>query len=687
MHGLTKERSAPQSVLTGSLRWSQRVAAGCGLVAMLLGAAAHGGAFPPSETIFPDTTKAWISVPDSQGFGDAFNRSTYGRLLKDPNMKPFVESFRKQLSESGSKRLANLGLKLEDLDAVPGGEIAAAAIGLDDGLLATVLLVDTTGHDAEADALLTKIEERLVERQAKKVAVEGLPEAIRVYTLPPDADAARRDEQDTRDRRVAFARAPAALIVGDHAATVADVLATLSKGRADSLASLPSFAAVAKECGQHVAPSTKPLRWYVDPFGFATAYQATNPPREKKKGPDYVAILNRQGFGAVKGAGGFVSFDDGLYELRHHAMIYAPPLEGRQPFAIDRFDGAARMLHFPDAETIAPPVWAPRDLSSWISLQWDLQNAFHSIEPLVDDIVGEEGVFDDVIASLKEDPDGPQIDVEKDLVACLGTRVTVISDYAEPIDVESERLVIAIEATDPERVAQTVAKSMSTDPDMQKVEFNGLVIWELVDRTMEIPKLEIETPGGAIPHADDEDEDPRDARRRRQRMREREEKLLPHSAVTIANGHLLIASHRDFLERVLTTSGGAESLATAPDYAAAGGELAKLLPGKAAARSFNREDEAIRPAYEMLRQGMMPKSKSMLGQLLNGLLGDGQDGHVREQKIDGSTLPEFDLIRGYLGTGVTGLRTLPDGWSITGCTLPKGPEPEVARRPVTPVGR
>ena len=686
MHGLTKERSAPRCGSTSWWRWAQVLVACSGMLMVAATAAAEEAAFPPSETIFPATTKAWISIPDSRGFGDAFNRSAYGQLLKDPNMKPFVESFRKQLSESGSKRIAKLGLKLEDLDAVPGGEIAAAAIGLDDGLLATVLLVDTTGHDKEADALLTTIEERLVERQAKKRTVEGLPEAIRVYSLPPDADAARRDEQATRERRVAFARAPGALIVGDHAATVADILATLAKGRADSLASLPGFAAVLKQCGQHVAASAAPLRWYVDPFGFATAYQATNPPREKKKGPDYVAILNRQGFGAVKGAGGFLAFDDGVYELRHRAMIYAPPLEGRQPFAIDRFDGAARLLHFPDVETLAPPAWTPRDVSSWISLQWDLQNAFNSIEPLVDDVVGEEGVFDDVIASLKEDPDGPQIDVENDLVGCLGTRVTVISDYAEPIGVESERLVIAIEATDPERVAQTVAKSMSTDPDMQQVDFNGLVIWELVDRTMEIPKLEIETPGGAIAHADNDD-DPRDARRRRQRLREREEKLLPHSAVTIANGHLLIASHRDFLERVLTTSGGGVSLASSTDYSAAAVELGKALPGKSAARAFNREDEAIRPAYEMLRQGMMPKSKSMLGQLLNGLLGDGKEGHVREQKIDGSTLPEFELIRGYLGTGATGLQTLADGWYITGFTLPKGPEPEVARRPVTPVGR
>jgi len=674
VHGLIKERLLP----------CLKVAFSCSLLVIVSATCSQAESFPPSETIFPATTRAWISLPDSRGFSEAFGQSTYGQLTQDPSMKPFIESFRRQLAESGGERLGKLGLKLKDFEKVPGGEIAAAAIGLDDGLLATVLLVDTTGHEEEAIALLKKIEKRLVDQKSRKLSVKGMPEEIRIYALPPSADDAVRDVEDVRELRVAFATVPGALVVGDHAATVADVLAALDKGRADSLASHNTFAAVAKHCGEHMANAVAPLRWYIDPFRFAAGYKATNPPRERRKGPDYLAILGRQGFDVIKAAGGVVAFDDGIYEMRHHAMIYAPPLDGREPFAVDRFDGAARLLHFPNVDSISPPAWAPRDVSSWVSMKWDLQNAFQSIEPLVDDIVGEKGVFDDVIASLKEDPDGPQIDVEKDLVGCFGNEVTVISDYVEPIGVESERLVIAIKTTDPEKVAETVGKSMATDPDMQRVESNGHVIWELIDRTMEIPTLEIETPGGAIPHADD---DPRTARRRRQQLREREEKLLPHSAVTTAHGYLLIASHRDFLERVLATPESGESLATSGDYSVASVELSKLLPGSVAAGSFNREDEAIRPVYETLRQGMMPKSKSMLGQLLNGILGDGKEGSVREQKIDGSLLPEFDVIRHYLGVGGVGLQTLSDGWCITGFSLSKGPEGEVARRPVSPVGR
>ena len=658
------------------------------LLGILLGlfivpAAASAGSFPPSETVLPATTRAWLSISDPQGFRASFDRTQYGQLLKDPVMKPFVESFREQLRNAGKQRLGKLGLTLEDLEKIPGGELALAAIEPTPGVLVSVLLVDTTDNEAETTALIERITQRLIEQKATKLVDAAANAAGQTtFQLPPEPNAAVGSQ-----RQVSFALAPSALVVGDNAAMVAQVLGTLKQGRKDNLSTLPAFQAMTARCGKQVPASADPLRWFVDPLGYAKVYQAANPPREKRKGPDYVAILGRQGFDAVKGAGGVVFFDDGSYEARHHTMVYAPPLEGRQPFAADRFDLAAQMMQFPNADSIVPPPWVPREVSSWVAMQWDLANAFNSAESFVDDVVGEKGVFDDVIASLKEDPDGPQIDVEQDLVACLGKRISVISDYATPIGTDSERLVIAIEATDPEKVAATVAKSMATDPDMQKIESGNHVIWEMIDRSSAIPKLEIETPGGAIAHADGGDEDD-DAHRRRNRLREREEKLLPHSAVTVAHGHLLIASHRDFLERVLAANGGAESLASAPDYASVTVEMKRLFPSMTAMRSFGRAEESVRPTYEMLRQGSMPKSKSMMGQLLNGLLGDGKEGSVRTQKIDGSLLPDFELIRRYFGTVGLGMETVPEGWYLAGLALPRSQqEPEVARRPVTPVGR
>ena len=648
-------------------------------VAVIPSPRARAGSFVPSETIFPSSTRAWLSVANPQELRASFNRTQYGQLLKDPVMKPFVDGFQAQLRSAGKQRLGKLGLALEDLGKVAGGEVALAVIEPAPATMASILLVDTTGREAETKALLDQVEKRLLEQKATKADQTATTPGMTVFNLPSEPH-----DAVPRQRQVAIVSNSGVLVVGDVPAVVGQVVATLKQGRKDALASLPAFQAVVARCGKQVPPSAAPLRWFVDPLGYAKLSRAANPPRERRKGPDYIAILGRQGFDAVKGAGGMVFFDNGSREAQHHTLVYAPPLPGREPFAADRFDLAARMLRFPNADSIEPPRWVPRDVSSWVAMQWDIAAAFASAEPLVDDIVGEKGVFDDVIASLKEDPDGPQIDVEKDLIASLGTRVSVLGDYATPIDIDSERLVIAIEAKDPAKVAATVAKSMGTDPDMRKLESNGYVIWEMIDRSASIPKLEIETPGGAIAHADD-DSDPH---HHRKRLREREEKLLPHSAVTVAHGHLLIASHRDFLERVLATSAGEGGLATAADYTVVTGEMKKLFPGMSAMRSFGRADESVRPAYEMLRKGEMPKSKSMMGQLLNAALGDGKEGSVRTQKIDGSTLPDFELIRKYFGTVGLGMESVPEGWYLAGLALPRSQvEPEVARRPATPVGR
>ena len=645
---------------------------------------ALGAGFQPSETVFPDTTRAWLSIPNPRGLHERFDRSNYGQLVADPAMKPFVDGVKEQISKNGRQRLEKLGLTLEDLEGIPGGELAVAAIEAQPGKLATVLIVDTTGHEAEAKSLVEKITSRLVERKATVLPINGAPPQLTAYQLPDDTE----DDRVPKNRRVAFALAPQALVVGDDALQVGQAFAVLGQGRKDSLASTSAFAAVNKPCQKALPAASSPVRWYVDPLAFAKAYQAANPPKEKRKGPDYVAILGRQGFDAVKGAGGVIAFGEGPHALRHHTMIFAPPLPGREPQAVDSYDLAARMLRFPNAESLAPPAWVPRDVTGWSALQWDMQTAFASAESLVDDVVGEKGVFDDVIASLKEDPDGPQIDVENDLIACLGKRVAMLTDTVEPIGTDSDRLVIAIEAVDEAKVAATIAKVMDADSDMRKIDLAGHVAWELIDHSAAIPQLEIETPGGAVVHADDERRhNPDDeAHRRRARLREKEEKLLPHSSVTVAKGHLFIASHRDILEKVLVTPGGADALASSPDYTAALAEIERLLPGPGALKSFGREADTVRPAYEMLRQGSMPKSKSVFGQLLNGILGDGKPGTVREQRLDGSTLPDFEQVRRYFGTAAMGMQSRPDGWFISGMSLPPT-SPEVAAKPTTTTDR
>lgn len=327
------------------------------------------------------------------------------------------------------------------------------------------------------------------------------------------------------------------------------------------------------------------------------------------------------------------------------------------------------MLRFPNSAGLAPAAWVPGSTASWISFEWDIANAFDSMQPLVDDIVGEAGVFEDVIASLEEDPDGPQINVRDDLIKHLGKRCAVASDHESPIDPDCERMLIAIETRNPEAVAAVIAKGMTSESDVRKVDAGGHVIWETVKAAAAPEKTTV------APDGDDA------AGRRRARQRERQEKdtVWPNLSVAVAHGHIFLASHRDFLERVLTNA-RTSSIIEDGGYQEVAAALKQQLGGEWALSSFSRTEKAVRPAYELLRAGRLPESKSLAGTLLTRFLesdrfqdakqgGASQDPSQRKQKVDGSSLPEFEQIRRYFGINGTSMQSTPDGWYFVGVGL------------------
>ena len=87
-------------------------------------------------------------------------------------------------------------------------------------------------------------------------------------------------------------------------------------------------------------------------------------------------------------------------------------------------------------------------------------------------------------------------------------------------------------------------------------------------------------------------------------------------------------------------------------------------------RFYTRTSEAYRPTYELIRRGRMPESKSLLGKVLNQVIGGEELGAYRTQQINGARMPPFEQIRKYLGPAGLFTRTESDGWLICGCLLP-----------------
>lgn len=619
------------------------------LLALFFQSALALGEIPPTETLLPPTTKGYVSVPNVEALIAAFNKTQLGELIHDPIMEPFVEDLKGQLQAKFKQSGLRLGLQLEDLKGVYGGEIALAAIQPDGNkkAAAMIMIVDITGKQKEAITLVNQISATLETRGAKRSTMKVGGVDATLLALPKKAT-------ETIQRNAIYVLSGDMLLIGDHAPTMESILARAKGGEsAETLVKQDAYQAIMARCTKAAGAVTSHAKWFVEPFGYVDVIRAANGGK-RRRGKDLAAILTRQGFAAVKGIGGLVSMANGEADIVHNTFVYAPkPTEG------DRLQLAARMLDFPNSPALAPADWIPQSVGSFMTLNWKVQDAFAYSKSLVDEMFDE--VYETTLDGLRDDPDGPRVDIRKDLVEHLGDRITLLTDNSLPIDIKSERLLFAIEVKSPEAVKKTIDKMMQVDPNAQEVTLDtGEKIWKIVNENPAfaeaVPDIMLDD-GGELGLSGDEEEQDQDGPK------------LPNSAIGVINGHLLVASHVEFIAEVAKNFKAKESLNSAADYQAVSEFLSRMSAGEHSLRAFSRTATTYQGTYELIRQGKMPQGETLLATALNKLFGEDEDGIERKQQIDGSKLPEFSKVAKYFGTAGFAMTTQEDGWLISGCLL------------------
>jgi hypothetical protein len=296
-----------------------------------------------------------------------------------------------------------------------------------------------------------------------------------------------------------------------------------------------------------------------------------------------------------------------------------------------------------------------------------MKEAFEYSETIIDAYLGD-GFFDDFMASLREDINGPQIDVHEELVAHLGQRATVLSDNIVPITPDSERIMVALELTDFQAVARNLDRALENDPHARKLEINGHTVWELLNEDEEeMPVVVIDgigltpIPGledaAVLPGAEEEIVN--------------EPRILENAAVAVVHGHLIVTSQLDLMTRLVTQEPQDQRLRDSTDYQIVRRALESLGAGEDSFQCFSRTDEEYRATYELIRQNRMPEATTLAGRVLNRLLGSDEEGVLRQQQINGAKLPDYQVVRRYLGPGGIYVRSLDDGWMINGVMLSK----------------
>lgn len=616
---------------------------------------------PPSEDLFPATTKGWVSVPNVDMLRADFKLTQLGKLIEDPVMQPFMEDLGQQLEEKLDEAGVKLGLKFTDLDGVYGGEVATGMLkpdAKDKNSHAIALTVDVTGKIAAAQTLLSKIDKNLIAKGAVKANKKLGATTLTIYTLPMKAGAKLPE-------KAIYALEGDTLIASDNEAVLTGMLGRLAaKKAADSLGATAAYKFISDKVHGKKEPLDTHLRWFVEPLGYAEATRAAGGGKVKR-GLDKLKTLREQGFTAIQGIGGRVDFHDADHDVLHQTYVYAPA----DPKAKkgEKYVKAANILDFPNGDNLEVQDWVPNSVSTYLTFNWELQKAFEHFGSLFDAFADEPGTWEEIIAGLESDPNGPQIGLKDELIAHLGERITAIVDHTHPIHPACERVVVAIELNlkdkDAEKkVMDAIKKLMKVEKDARPITIEGHDAWEVAERTEEavIPDLEIDSPEFVAQEVRVVEDEVAAAAASERKI---------NWAVTVAKRHLIFGTHVGLIADVLKTKADDAQLKNAKDLARVRKALVKLGSQDDSFRFFTRTDEACHPTFELLKKGLMPKAETILGRSLNQALAPAKKGELRKQEIDGKKLPEWAKIAGYFGPAGTYVQSEDDGWIIKGCLL------------------
>jgi hypothetical protein len=254
------------------------------------------------------------------------------------------------------------------------------------------------------------------------------------------------------------------------------------------------------------------------------------------------------------------------------------------------------------------------------------------------------------------------VDIYAGLVDHLGERATVLTDITVPVHLKSERQMVFVEVTKPAIVAATLEKAFKADPAASLRNFKGQIIWEIKQEETLAEGEELEIEGAGFVKADKKDG----------KDEEEDKPVLPNMAVTVFEGHLVVSTHMSFVEQLVTRAKDPNNLATMADFKRVHKALTDrgMNAPNTSGRYFSRTDETFRHTYEMIKINKLPESESVFAKILNMMLSEDED-VLRKPEIDGRKLPDFELVKKYLGPGGVFVTSENEGWYVVGTLLKK----------------
>lgn len=619
--------------------------------------------------LLPDSAAGVVRVPDVPTLCDAWESTTIGKLTDDEALQPLLEA---NFGEAGTvwQHMGDrVGLRPKDLYQIGTGEAVAAWLTSTEARRpssALCVVAEVEGDQQETREVLDRIDAELKQQEATRTDRTYQGETVRVYR-PKVKPGQLLIEQ------IVICLTDDRIIAADRDSIVNGVLdAIAAGGRADSLADAELRNRVLEDSysrsklADAESADTDGIRWHGDVVEwFAKPLEVGRIIRDLAKidrgnKVKIIDLLEQQGFDAIQAAGGIVLVGGEKFDLLHRGFVLAPPIPGEP----QRYRLAARMLQFPNASHDSLPAWVPADVASFARINWKLEDAFWAAETLVDQAL-DSRIFRPSIEGIRDDEEGPQIDLEKNVLPNLDDQVVVLTDNTLPVGQNSDRLLLAIRVKDAAAIQNAVRKAMEVEPDVFQIDtVPGVEIWK-VQRGEED---EIEAEFFDDLGFDDAVED-------------QEQPLLNTWAIAVVPAakqseaaHLVFASHVELLEEVARRMMGTDQtpgLREQPEIVQQQQALVDELGAEEVAiERLVRLRLSLRTKYELLRQGELKESDSILATIIRRLVEGDDDGLPDEiERPNQAKWPPFSELEEYFRNAVSFVETTDSGWTLNAVLL------------------
>jgi hypothetical protein len=598
---------------------------------------------PTSMKLFPEESLVFVRVTNASEFGEHVRQTATGRMIQDPQLRPFVDALYGKAGELYASEIQEkVGVSWEDLKKLPKGEVAIAVVARPEKQPALLLMIDQGTEPSVVGKLVDRVIE-LAEKEGGEISNEKIGDVE--VTVVRDKDQENRmfgvcqredtiivatdpnvirgvlwhwdhagdtatAENATAGAAKETAVAPAAEIEkkdggaaksgeGKSAAQAAEFV----PGR--TLAQNERFVAIVKNCRRPQDPPPQ-LLFFVDPIELVRNVGRGNGGLQFALG-----LFPSLGLDGLMAVGGATTYATDEYDAlgQFHVLLQNPR------------SGVLMLPAFHDGD-VRPQPFVPLALETYITWNWNLRTTYDRLVALVDQY-RYQGSVDKFVKEKISEKLG--IDVPTQIIDNLKGRSTWMIGYDRPSKTTGQKHIFALELKDENAAKESLKTVMAKFPDLfEERHFGNVTYYSLM------PK----------------------------RMRERPDEERPMDPfVGVVDGYFFIGGSCMQFERCIAARDGtAPRMADSSDFARTSAVIGREMRGVTPVLfSIGRFEETLRQWYDLLTS---EKTRALIenNKEKNRFLA------ALAEVMDQNKLPPFETLMQYAAPGGGILYDTDDGY-------------------------